>query len=112
MDISKFDFTKFTKEKWHDVITYIEKDPFLYIDLTKISTDYGMPEVAVFYSDEYDKDFDRPSHILKFTAFNVDVNNERTTSKWREIMIDEFGEAYREALKDYLERQINEIKNL
>ena len=112
MDISRFDFTKFTEVEWKDFITRLNKNPFIYIDLIKISTDYGIPEVAVYYSDEYDKDFDKPSHILKFTAFDINLNNESDKSKWREFMARKFGDVYREALKDYLERQIQEINHL
>ena len=112
MDISKFDFTKFSEEKWADIIAFIEKDPFIYIDMTKLSTDYGVPMVEVYYSDEYSRDFNKDSHVLKFTAFDVNVNDESTKDKWRKIMINEFGEEYRNALVDYLQLQILRINNI
>ena len=112
MDIYKFDFTKFTNGKWKEVLTYLFDDPFFHIDKAWLSSADGEPSVILYYSEGDDRDYNKESQTLIFTAFDINVNNKRLFSLWRKFMFHEFGEDYREALLDYLHGQIQQINDI
>ena len=109
--MNRFDFTKFTNEKWHDVITYLLKDPFYDIVMVWHSSTDGEPCMIVHYGDKDDFECDKCNELM-FTAFNVGANSPSLTYKWRKFMIKEFGEEYRKALVEYLEQEINLVNNM
>ena len=109
MDISKFDFTKFSKEKWQEILTEIEGD-YNYVDVItpnfKLKNGELIPMIKVEYIYETEVNGDE-EYFLNFTAFDVKIEEEVfeiPTRIWRKIMYKEFGKKYYDALNSYLKR--------
>ena len=109
MDISKFDFTKFSEEKWEKILTVIG-GCFNEIEDIKVRYDIVnheiVPSVTIQYY--YETDFDGSErYYLTFTAFELESKDEdedltRVTKEWRRIMLKEFGDVYYNSLVSYL----------
>jgi len=122
MNISKFNFLEFSKEKWQEILTEIEGDwHFVDIIAPRFETENGefvldkagslMPLVDMQYIYETQVDGDE-TYSYTFTAFEVKVADEIAsipTRVWRKIMYKEFGEEYYNALKEYL-KAVKEVK--
>ena len=106
MNISKFDFTKFDKEKWKQVIDFVEGG---YNKIVYVTT--GVDDIdgkKIPYADvEYlhgDDGKGCDEYMITFDAFCIkDFETGEFTRKWRKFMIKEFGEIYRYRLVNYLQ---------
>ena len=105
MDITKFDFTKFTKEKWQNVINKVAGD---YNTVTGVETSWDLikgeliPSVKVEYVYETEVDGEE-EYSLTFEAFIVrELPAERATKTWRRIMLKEFKDVYYNSLTNYI----------
>ncbi len=108
MDYSKFDFTKFSKEKWQEIIEKIDGQGN-YVDGVnpdfKIVDGEIIPFVIVKYVHETEVDGE-DIYFLTFTAYDVSEKNivrPGATKKWRKIMIEEFPLWYRSKLIKHLQ---------
>lgn len=106
MNISKYDFTQFSKEKWQEIIDIIDKGSEVenVIPYRDIVCGIIVPSVTVEYS-YLDDDFDVCSNSYRFTTFEVEHNGQKldnTSKKWRKIMIKEFGDNYYAVLIAFL----------
>lgn len=114
MDISKFDFTKFSKEKWQEIVTDIDGQGNIVDSVNpdfKIVDGNMIPFVNVKYVHQTELDGD-DIYLLTFTAYNVTekgLNRPESTKKWRKIMIKEFPLYYRANLIRHLQ-QVKEQK--
>ena len=107
MNISKFDFTKFTLSKWEEILTCISKenDEAINLELVFPIVDGEIVPQANVKFVCYDLVDGEEEYVLSFTAFDVKVRNEllaEATKNWRKFMLIEFGDDYLYALKEYL----------
>ena len=107
MNISKFDFTKFTLSKWEEILNCISKEDDEAINLELVSPLVDgeiVPQANVKFVC-YDLVDGEEEYVLSFTAFDVKVRNElleEATKNWRKFMLIEFGDNYLYALREYL----------
>lgn len=107
MNISKFDFTKFTLSKWEEVLNCISKenDEAINLELVFPIVDGEIVPQANVKFVCYDLVDGEEEYVLSFTAFDVKVRNEllaEATKNWRKFMLIEFGDDYLYALREYL----------
>ena len=107
MNISKFDFTKFTLSKWEEILNCISKenDEAINLELVFPIVDGEIVPQANVKFVCYDLVDGEEEYVLSFTAFDVKVRNEllaEATKNWRKFMLIEFGDDYLYALKEYL----------
>ena len=108
MDISKFDFTKFTLSKWERVLNIIgsENDEAIKLDVDYPIIDGEIvPQANVTYVYESEVDGEE-EYVITYSAFEVKIKTDilpDATKKWRRFMVKEFGEVYRYRLVNYLE---------
>ena len=111
MDYSKFDFTKFSKEKWQEILTKIQGKHH-YVGNVKVYP-YSEAKKEIYPIVELECDFDYfETYYLWFSAFDVQSKGmviESATKKWRKIMIEEFPLWYRSKLIQHLQ-QVKEQK--